>query len=99
MTIQEILEAHDDLYFNNQNNKFYCDCGLELGAKSKNYYVMASAHRAHVAEVLEKYMQEREAEAWDEGAEAEASAACMNPPCGACDGCFTPVDNPYKETE
>lgn len=37
--------------------------------------------------------------AWEQGAEAEASAACMNPPCGACDGCFTPVENPYKESE
>lgn len=61
MTTLEILEAHDDLYFNNQNNKFYCDCGLELGAKRKAYYVMDSTHRAHVAEVLNKHMQEREA--------------------------------------
>lgn len=62
MSIQEILEAHDDLYFNNLNNKFYCDCGLELGDKSKTYYMMDSTHRVHVAEVLDKYMQEREAQ-------------------------------------
>lgn len=63
MSIKEILETHDDLYLNNQTNKFYCDCGLELGAKRKAYYVMDSTHRAHVAEVLDKHMQEREAAA------------------------------------
>lgn len=88
MTILEILEAHQQSFRTGR-------CSCEDRGPKRTWL----EHRAHVAEVLEKYMQEREAEAWDEGAEAEASAACMNPPCGACDGCFTPVDNPYKETE
>ena len=48
---------------------------------------------------LEAVRAEAKAEAWDEGAEAEASAACMIPPCGDCEGCCTPVVNPYKESE
>lgn len=86
MTTQEILEAHTQSIRNGR-------CSCEDRGPKRTWL----EHRAHLAEVLDKYMQEREAEAWDEGAEAEASAACMNPPCGACDGCFTPVENPYKE--
>ena len=89
MTILEILEAHRTLANSPRDTVCACDRTWRPHAE----------YRAHLAEVLDKYMQEAKAEAWDEGAEAEASAACMNPPCGVCDGCFTPVDNPYKETE
>lgn len=76
---------------------------------SSNHYVIT---RTRIGQALEcAYIETKELEevidniqelleiVWDQGAEAEASAACMNPPCGACDGCFTPVDNPYKESE
>lgn len=88
MRILEILEAHQRSFRNGR-----CSCE-EYGTKRS-----FEEHDAHLAEVLEKYMQEAKAEAWDEGAEAEATASCINPPCGVCDGCFTPVVNPYKESE
>lgn len=35
-------------------------------------------------------------EAWDEGAMASESLSCENPPCGVCEHCGTPLDNPYR---
>ena len=48
---------------------------------------------------FDRWLNKVKAEVWDEGAEAEAVASCMNPPCGVCEGCDTPVKNPYKESE
>ena len=97
MSIQEILEAHTVKRPWSEATRMRCKCGEVVTAETEGQ--LYALHRAHVAEVLDKHMQEREAGAWDEGAEAEASAACENPPCGVCNGCFTPVVNPYKESE
>lgn len=51
MTILEILEAHQQV-----PGHYDCQCGWEREAITG--YI---SHRAHVAEVLEKHMQEREA--------------------------------------
>jgi hypothetical protein len=47
---------------------------------------------------IAKIKAEAKAEAWDEGAEAEAEASCRIPRCGDCVGCTADVENPYKET-
>lgn len=58
MTIQEILARHiADVC---RRGDIECRCGKECD--------LPEAHRAHVAEVLEKHMQEREAEALEEAA-------------------------------
>ncbi|PRA13314.1 hypothetical protein CQ010_01320 [Arthrobacter sp. MYb211] len=50
MTIQEILEAHQQV-----PGHYDCRCGWEREA-----FTGYISHRAHVAEVLDKHMQERE---------------------------------------
>lgn len=95
MSILEILEAHTVKRPWSEASRMRCKCGETVTAETEGQ--LYALHRAHVAQVLEQHEREAKAEVWDEGAEAEASAACMNPPCGACDGCFTPVENPYKE--
>lgn len=55
MTIQEILEAHQPRLLN-----FACLCGAIFNPPYEQDRP-ALAHRAHVAEVLDKHMQEREA--------------------------------------
>lgn len=62
MTIQEILEAHKVKKY----NPFTCRCGWTLGEQTGAG--LSAYHRAHVAEVLDKHMQEREAAAWEIGA-------------------------------
>lgn len=52
MTIQEILEAHTQV-----PGHYDCQCGWEREALTG--YI---SHRAHVAEALDKHMQEREAQ-------------------------------------
>ncbi|MFC9934600.1 hypothetical protein [Glutamicibacter sp. NPDC127525] len=57
MTIQEILEAHLRV-MGQRGTGVLCICGwhtVALGKRSEDL------HRAHVAEVLDKHMQEREA--------------------------------------
>lgn len=59
MTILEILEAHLRV-MGQRGTSVLCICGwhtVALGKRSEDL------HRAHVAEVLNKHMQEREAEA------------------------------------
>lgn len=93
MSILDILEDHKriDAY------EGPATCSCEEWESRRTGLNSSAQHRQHLAQVLEEHEREAKAEAWDQGAEDEASAACMNPPCGACDGCFTPVENPYKE--
>lgn len=59
MTIQEILEAHLRV-MGQRGTGVLCICGwhtVALGKRSEDL------HRAHVAEVLDKHMQERESDA------------------------------------
>ena len=47
-------------------------------------------------EEFDRLIREAKAEAWDEGAEADAASACAYP-CGSCDGCTGPeLVNPYR---
>lgn len=57
MTIQEILEAHTGRTFDS-DGMYVCQCGHYIGTNKGK----ADRHRAHVAEVLDKHMQEREAQ-------------------------------------
>lgn len=67
MTIQEILEAHHewdvDIDYDGSQDAVTCPCGWRelLGLHA------GAQHRAHVAEVLNKHMQERCYEAWSAG--------------------------------
>ncbi|MGQ3384518.1 hypothetical protein [Glutamicibacter sp. TV12E] len=68
MTIQEILEAHET--YNAYITEGYgvgvdCKCGANVRRAGIK---VVESHRAHVAEVLEKQMRDREAEAWELGA-------------------------------
>lgn len=62
MTILEILEAHqitknpEQLY---RSFRIACECGETF--KGVDTYDATVSHRVHLAEVLEKHMQEREA--------------------------------------
>lgn len=56
MTIQEILEAHTGRTFDS-DGMYVCQCGHYIGTNKGK----ADRHRTHVAEVLNKHMQEREA--------------------------------------
>lgn len=70
MNIQEILEAHLSWYFpDGSSDETQCLCGqvISVGAGAQKLNMGEQAAFAHVAEVLDKHMQEREAEAWDEG--------------------------------
>ncbi|MGO4298272.1 hypothetical protein [Glutamicibacter sp. MCAF14] len=68
MTIQEILEAHKPSRwrsFTNENEILRC-CGKDFGnatkkAKRGDGHLAWTEFNAHVAEVLDKHMQEREA--------------------------------------
>ena len=63
MTILELLEAHAwDIEFNTQGlgvNTIVCRCGDRYG--------LTESYRAHLAEVLDKHMQEQCYEAWSAG--------------------------------
>lgn len=60
MTIQEILTAHRMLHVSHlAHTVAMCKCGT--------LFENRLAHRAHVAEVLDKHMQEREAVAFKAG--------------------------------
>ena len=65
MTILEILEAHyyQGADFADTENR--CSCGHRYGDSIGAFLHPREMHHAHVAEVLDKHMQEREAEAWD----------------------------------
>lgn len=63
MSIQEILEAHEQT-----PGHYDCKCGWE---RSDNPGI---SHRAHLSDVLDKHMQEREAEAKAEVLREAASA-------------------------
>lgn len=66
MTILEILEAHTVKRPWSEASRMKCKCGEVVTAETEGQ--LYALHRAHVAEVLDKHMQEREAEAWDKGA-------------------------------
>lgn len=88
MSIQEILEAHTQSI---RNGRCFCE---DRGPKRTGI-----EHAAHVAEVLEKYMQEREAktiEAWQQ--EIVISRAEAWDECAREFHEFDPEanDNPYK---
>ena len=61
MNIQEILEAHTQSI---RNGRCFCE---DRGPKRTGI-----EHATHVAVVLEKHMQEREAKAWDMGQDSVA---------------------------
>lgn len=61
MTITELLEAHVQHDAVAKSTQFYCLCGWV--SEAPRYGEGRVEHRAHVAEVIEQHMQEREAEA------------------------------------
>ena len=61
MTIQEILEAHTVKRPWSEASRMRCKCGEVVIAETEGQ--LYALHRAHVAEVLDKHIQEREAEA------------------------------------
>lgn len=65
MTILEILEAHTVKRPWSEASRMRCKCGEVVIAETEGQ--LYALHRAHVAEVLDKHMQEREAQAWDRG--------------------------------
>lgn len=89
MSILEILEAHTFGHSLLTIRGFCdgCDWHSYTGPK-----VAIEAHRAHVAEVLNKHMQEREAEAWDAGYEAHREDEEQD---DEPDGCWHV--NPYRK--
>ena len=100
MRILEILETHqitknpEQLY---RSFRIACECGETF--KGVNTYDATVSHRTHVAEVLEKHMQEREVEA---KAEALAEAAFDLPAGMSRKGFYKWLRtraNQYKETE
>lgn len=72
MTITELLAAHRTLDVAHlAHSVAMCKCGT--------LFENRPAHRAHVAEVLEQHMQEREARAWDKAAECAPEYLPPNP--------------------
>lgn len=65
MTIQEILEAHTVKRPWSEASRMRCKCGEVVTAETEGQ--LYALHRAHLAEVLDKHMQEREARAWGAG--------------------------------
>ena len=61
MTIQEILEAHTVKRPWSEASRMRCKCGDVVTAETEGQ--LYALHRAHVAEVLDKHMQEREQQA------------------------------------
>ena len=105
MTILEILEAHTVKRPWSEATRMKCKCGQAAIAETETQ--LYALHRAHVAGVLEKHMQERETksmEAWQleiVTSRAEAWEECARSIVYE-DG--TPIEiasitNPYKETE
>ena len=66
MTIQEILTAHTVKRPWSEASRMRCKCGEVVTAETEGQ--LYALHRAHVAEVLDKHMQEREANAVREAA-------------------------------
>lgn len=60
MTIQEILEDHL-LVKGVRGLETLCICGWHTAQR----LLPEDLHRSHLADVLDKHMQEREAKAWD----------------------------------
>ena len=58
MTILEILEAHTVKRPWSEASRMRCKCGEVVIAETEGQ--LYSLHRAHLAEVLDKHMQERE---------------------------------------
>lgn len=67
MTPLEILEAHTVKRPWSEASRMRCKCGEVVIAETEGQ--LYTLHRAHLAEVLDKHMQEREAEAWELGAQ------------------------------
>lgn len=65
MSVLEILEAHTGRHFDDDGMRV-CQCGHYIGHGNG----VEKRHRAHVAELLEAHMREREAEALEEAADA-----------------------------
>ncbi|MGP9033656.1 hypothetical protein ACT17S_11360 [Glutamicibacter mysorens] len=59
MTILEVLEAHTVKRPWSEASRMRCKCGEVVIAETEGQ--LYSLHRAHLAEVLDKHMQEREA--------------------------------------
>lgn len=68
MTVQGIIEAHFKIDWNDWGQR-QCQCGHEFAGKYSS-----KAHRAHVAEVLEKHMRERAVQAQVNALNGVASA-------------------------
>lgn len=66
MTIQEILEAHQIGYtyadIHGLQKQGCTGCDFRIEGQASEIGNMREIHRAHLAEVLEKHMQEREAQ-------------------------------------
>ncbi|KUM31872.1 hypothetical protein AQ436_01780 [Arthrobacter sp. EpRS66] len=60
MTPLEILEAHTVKRPWSEASRMRCKCGEVVTAETEDQ--LYTLHRAHVAEVLDKHMQEREAQ-------------------------------------
>ena len=67
MSIQEILEAHTLEWVADDVGNYECACGFYPDPFNGTDVSIADQHRAHLAEVLEKHMQERIL-AWQEQA-------------------------------
>ena len=61
MTVLEIVEAHTVKRPWSEASRMRCKCGEVVTAETEGQ--LYTLHRAHLAEVLEKRMQQREAEA------------------------------------
>lgn len=79
MTIQEILTAHksNSVRYRAEDVVIRCACGTDWNGDTTPKAEIS--HRAHVAEVLEKHMQEREAGAWRKGVDTALNHAIQNP--------------------
>lgn len=71
MTIQEILEAHQIGYvyadIHGLRKQGCTGCDFRIEGQASEIGNMHEIYRTHLAEVLDKHMQEREAKAWDRG--------------------------------
>lgn len=99
MTILEILEAHTLEWVADDVGNYECECGFYPDPFNGTDVSIDDQHRAHVAEVLDKHMQERilawQEQAWDACSEAWEHAHSLDniEPWG-----YLP-DNPYKENQ
>lgn len=84
MSVQEILEAHTVKRPWSEASRMRCKCGEVVTAETEHQ--LYTLHRAHVAEVLERYVHQTRRGVWD-----RAYSAGWN------DGAWR--DNPYTGKE